>query len=63
MADYRIEHLGADFKMTVYGVAFDDFNDFAGNAQKSAARKAEIEENGSLTALLSQADGQLYTVN
>lgn len=61
---YRIETIDTNFKMTAFGVTFDDFNDWAGNAAKTAARKAEITENGSLSNLTAAAlDHQEYQIN
>lgn len=63
MTDYSIKTISENYKMTAYGVTFEDFNDWAGNAAKTAAKKAEITENGKLAELLALADGQLYQIN
>ncbi|MFC5404178.1 hypothetical protein [Cohnella soli] len=49
--------------MTAFGVELEDYNDWAGNAAKTAAKKAEITENGKLAELLALADGQEYQIN
>lgn len=63
MPDYSIKTISENYKMTAFGVSFEDFNDWAGNAAKTAAKKAEITENGQLAALLALADGQEYQIN
>lgn len=63
MADYFIKTVSENYKMTAFGVAFDDYNDWAGNAAKTAALKAEITNNGKLAELLALADGQEYQIN
>ncbi len=63
MSKYSIKTISENYKMTAFGVPFDDFNDWAGNAAKTAAKKAEIVENGKLAELLELADGQEYQIN
>jgi hypothetical protein len=63
MPNYFIKTNSEDYKMTAFGVSFEDFNDWAGNAAKTAAKKAEITENGKLAELLTLADGQEYQIN
>ncbi|TVY02140.1 hypothetical protein [Cohnella terricola] len=63
MSNYSIKTISENYKMTAFGVTFDDFNDWAGNAAKTAAKKAEITENGKLAELLALADGQEYQFN
>ncbi|WP_135547404.1 hypothetical protein [Paenibacillus cymbidii] len=63
MATYSIQTISENYKMTAFGVSFEDFNDWAGNAAKTAAKKAEITENGKLAELLALADGQEYQIN
>jgi hypothetical protein len=60
---YSIQTVPENFKMTAFGVTLEDYNDWAGNAAKTAALKAEITENGKLAELLALADGQLYQIN
>lgn len=63
MTNYSIKTISEDYKMTAYGVSFDDYNDWAGNAAKTSAKKTEITENGKLAELLALADGQEYQIN
>ncbi|OCT17272.1 hypothetical protein A8709_27480 [Paenibacillus pectinilyticus] len=63
MTTYSIKTISENYKMTAFGVSFDDYNDWAGNAAKTAAKKAEITENGQLAELLALADGQEYQIN
>ncbi|MEC0240673.1 hypothetical protein P4H66_12525 [Paenibacillus dokdonensis] len=63
MSNYSIKTILDNYKMTAFGVSFEDFNDWAGNAAKTAAKKAEITENGKLAELLALADGQEYQIN
>jgi len=63
MANYSIQTISDNYKMTGYGVTLENFNDWAGNAAKTAAKKAEITENGKLAELLALADGQEYQIN
>ncbi|MBO7743536.1 hypothetical protein I8J29_04975 [Paenibacillus sp. MWE-103] len=63
MTNYAIKTIAENYKMTAFGVTFEDFNDWAGNAAKTAAKKAEITENGKLAELLALADGQEYQIN
>ncbi|MDR6552169.1 hypothetical protein [Paenibacillus qinlingensis] len=63
MTNYAIKTISENYKMTGFGVTFDDFNDWAGNAAKTAAKKAEITENGKLAELLALTDGQEYQIN
>ncbi|NOU98538.1 hypothetical protein [Paenibacillus planticolens] len=63
MSNYSIKTISENYKMTAFGVSFDDYNDWAGNAAKTAAKKAEITENGKLAELLALADGQEYQIN
>ncbi|WP_127529277.1 hypothetical protein [Paenibacillus kobensis] len=63
MSNYSIQTISKSYKMTAFGVTFEDFNDWAGNAAKTAAKKAEISENGKLAELLALADGQEYQIN
>ncbi|WP_123043180.1 hypothetical protein [Cohnella candidum] len=63
MSDYSIKTITENYKMTAYGVLLEDFNDWAGNAAKTAAKKAEVTENGKLAELLALADGQEYQIN
>ncbi|RKN81944.1 hypothetical protein [Paenibacillus ginsengarvi] len=63
MPNYSIKTISENYKMTAFGVTFQDFNDWAGNAAKTAAKKAEITENGELAKLLALADGQEYQIN
>ncbi|GLX68590.1 hypothetical protein [Paenibacillus glycanilyticus] len=63
MTNYSITTISENYKMTAFGVTFEDFNDWAGNAAKTAAKKAEITENGKLAELLALADGQEYQIN
>ncbi|AYG02001.1 hypothetical protein D7I46_11715 [Lactococcus allomyrinae] len=63
MMTYTIKHIDNDYKMTAFGVTFDDFNDWTGNAAKTAEKKAEITENGKLAELLQASDGQEYQIN
>ena len=61
--EYSIKHVAKNYKMTAFGVSFDDFNDWQGNAARTAAKKAEIIANGSLSALTALSDGQIYQIN
>jgi hypothetical protein len=63
MANYSIKTVPENYKMTAFGVTLEDFNDWAGNAAKTAAKKAEITENGKLAELLALSDGQEYQIN
>lgn len=63
MSNYSIKTISENYKMTAFGVSFEDFNDWAGNAAKTAAKKTEITENGKLAELLALADGQEYQIN
>ncbi|SFJ34386.1 hypothetical protein SAMN02799624_04168 [Paenibacillus sp. UNC496MF] len=63
MTNHAIKTIEENYKMTAFGVTFEDFNDWAGNAAKTAAKKAEITENGKLAELLALADGQEYQIN
>lgn len=63
MTDYTIKTVSENYKMTAFGVALGDYSDWAGNAAKTAAIKAEITENGKLAELLALADGQEYQIN
>lgn len=63
MSNYTIQTISENYKMTAFVVTFEDFNDWAGNAAKTAAKKAEITENGKLAELLALADGQEYQIN
>ncbi|TLS52148.1 hypothetical protein FE782_12380 [Paenibacillus antri] len=63
MTTYSIQTIAENFKMTAFGVTLEDYNDWAGNAAKTAAKKAEITENGKLAELLALADGQEYQIN
>ncbi|QHT61118.1 hypothetical protein GXP70_14925 [Paenibacillus lycopersici] len=63
MSNYAIKTISENFKMTAFGVTLEDYNDWAGNAAATAAKKAEITENGKLAELLALADGQEYQIN
>lgn len=63
MTTYAIKTISDNYKMTAFGVSFEDFNDWAGNAARTAAKKAEITENGNLAELLALAEGQEYQIN
>ena len=63
MSNYSIKTISENYKMTAFGVILEDFNDWAGNAAKTAAKKAEITDNGKLAELLELADGQEYQIN
>ncbi|MCR2805417.1 GyrI-like domain-containing protein [Paenibacillus soyae] len=63
MTNYSIQTISENYKMTAFGVTLEDYNDWAGNAAKTAAKKAEITENGKLAELLALADGQEYQLN
>lgn len=63
MSNYSIKKIPENYKMTAFGVLLEDYNDWAGNAAKTAAKKAELVENGKLAELLSLADGQEYQIN
>ncbi|MFC4102104.1 hypothetical protein [Paenibacillus xanthanilyticus] len=63
MSNYSIQSISENYKMTAFGVTLEDYNDWAGNAAKTAAKKAEITENGKLAELLALADGQEYQIN
>ncbi|WP_088043323.1 hypothetical protein [Bacillus sp. EAC] len=63
MSKYSIKTNSENYKMTAFGVSLEDYNDWAGNAAKTAAKKAEITENGKLAELLAIADGQEYQIN
>ncbi|WP_217560546.1 hypothetical protein [Paenibacillus sp. GbtcB18] len=63
MSTYSIQTISENYKMTAFGVSLEDYNDWAGNATKTAAKKAEIIENGKLAKLLALADGQEYQIN
>lgn len=63
MTNYSIQTISDNYKMTAFGVTLGDYNDWAGNAAKTAAKKAEITENGKLAELLALADGQEYQIN
>lgn len=63
MSNYAIKTISENYKMTGFGVILEDYNDWAGNAAKTAAKKAEITENGKLAELLALADGQEYQIN
>ncbi|ANE46442.1 hypothetical protein SY83_09340 [Paenibacillus swuensis] len=63
MSNYSIKTISENYKMTAFGVTLDDYNDWVGNAAKTAEKKAEITENGKLAELLSLADGQEYQIN
>ncbi len=61
--NYSIQSIPENYKMTAFGVTLEDFNDWAGNARKTADKKAEITANGKLAELLALADGQEYQIN
>jgi hypothetical protein len=63
MTNYSIQTISENYKMTAFGVTLEDYNDWAGNAAKTAAKKAEITKNGKLAELLALADGQEYQIN
>lgn len=63
MSNYTIQTIPENYKMTGFGVILEDYNDWAGNAAKTAAKKAEITENGKLAELLALAEGQVYQIN
>lgn len=63
MSNYSIQTISENYKMTAFGVSLEDYNDWAGNAAKTEAKKAEITENGKLAKLLALADGQAYQIN
>lgn len=63
MSNYSIQTISENYKMTAFGVTLEDYNDWAGNAAKTAAKKAEITENGKLAELLALADGREYQIN
>lgn len=63
MTNYSVQTIPENYKMTAFGVTLEDYNDWAGNAQKTAAKKAEITDNGKLAELLALADGQEYQIN
>ncbi|SDX92937.1 hypothetical protein [Paenibacillus sp. CF384] len=63
MTNHSIQTISENYKMTAFGVTLEDYNDWAGNAAKTAAKKAEITENGKLAELLALADGQEYQIN
>ncbi|QNK57065.1 MULTISPECIES: hypothetical protein [Paenibacillus] len=63
MSNYSIQTISENYKMTAFGVLLEDYNDWSGNAAKTAAKKAEITENGKLAELLTLADGQEYQIN
>ncbi|TYP69518.1 hypothetical protein [Paenibacillus methanolicus] len=63
MSKYAIQTISENYKMTAFGVTLEDYNDWAGNAAKTAAKKAEITENGKLAELLALADGQEFQIN
>jgi len=63
MSNYSIQTISENYKMTAFGVLLEDYNDWSGNAAKTAAKKAEITENGKLAELLALADGQEYQIN
>ncbi|WP_309123410.1 hypothetical protein [Paenibacillus sp.] len=63
MTNYSIQTISENFKMTALGVTLEDYSDWAGNAAKTAAKKVEITENGTLAELLALADGQQYQIN
>jgi hypothetical protein len=63
MSNYSIQTISENYKMTAFGVSLEDYNDWAGNAAKTAAKKAEITDNGKLAELLALADGQEYQIN
>jgi hypothetical protein len=63
MSNFSIKTISENYKMTAFGVTLEDYNDWAGNAAKTAAKKAEITENGRLAELLALADGQEYQIN
>jgi len=63
MSNYSIKTISENYKMTAFGVSLEDYNDWAGNAAKTEAKKAEITENGKLAELLAIADGQEYQIN
>lgn len=63
MSTYSIKTISENYKMTAFGVSLEDYNDWAGNAAKTASKKAEITENGKLAELLALANGQEYQIN
>ncbi|MBM7569449.1 hypothetical protein [Paenibacillus sacheonensis] len=63
MTNYAIKTISENYKMTAFGVSLEDYNDWAGNAAKTATKKAEITENNKLAELLALADGQEYQIN
>jgi hypothetical protein len=63
MSNYSIQTIPENYKMTAFGVYFEDYNDWAGNAAKTATKRAEIVENGKLAELLALADRQEYQIN
>jgi hypothetical protein len=63
MSNYAIKTISENYKMTAFGVSLEDYNDWAGNAAKTATKKAEITENNKLAELLALADGQEYQIN
>ncbi|WP_222705836.1 MULTISPECIES: hypothetical protein [unclassified Lactococcus] len=60
---YLIKTMEHNFKMTAFGTSFDDFNDWEGNAKKTASLKEEITATGKLSALTALSDGQSYQIN
>ncbi|MCQ6564102.1 hypothetical protein [Paenibacillus mendelii] len=53
MSYYSIKTISENYKMTAFGVSLEDYNDWAGNAAKTATKKAEITEaRRSLSALV-----------
>ncbi|MBO9600277.1 MAG: hypothetical protein J7559_20970 [Cohnella sp.] len=63
MNNYSIRTIPANYKMTAFGISLEDYNDWAGNARKTAEKKAEITDNGKLAELLALADGQEHQIN
>lgn len=60
---YTIKTIDTAFTLTAFGVSFDDFNDWAGNAKKTAELMADITADGSLEALLVAGDGVFMQIN
>ncbi|MDR0299306.1 MAG: GyrI-like domain-containing protein [Streptococcaceae bacterium] len=60
---YTIQTINAPFQLTAYGVSFDDFNDWAGNAKKTAELMTAITADGSLDKLLAAGDGVFMQIN
>ncbi|MDR0297770.1 MAG: GyrI-like domain-containing protein [Streptococcaceae bacterium] len=60
---YTLKTIDNAFKLTAFGVTFDDFNDWAGNAKLTSALMEKLTTDGSLASLLAAGDGIFMQIN